>query len=219
MRIFRHTFAAFLAAVSIFSACASAAEGPAVMPSIFRMMFNDFVFMNIGQVLRAYEGDWSGSQDISVGGRAITREMVEQRYAAAVDDRMKLIGAGRITDSSGKTVSTRSVMTIEGDALRLEISGAGATEFYRGILEKNGVTWFPIYLFMSYDWQRDCFYDGEGGVVMISDGRRFIDIAAKNFMGFIDFHGEYFRADKPVSKPVDEKINKLFGAPKRGLGN
>ena len=167
----------------------SATDMPELERSQFSMAFADVVFFSPQEVIRAYSGNWGGSQTLSVAGNAVSSAVVEQNYHPAHNAAdSKLIGSGKII-GGGSTIPTRSYMYVEDGVLRLDIiTMDNVVVPYIGIIEYSRITWLPRSFCFSYDVQTDTFQNSPDGVKIETVGMKFVSAPKFGFEGFLEIN-------------------------------
>ena len=165
--------------------------------SLFAKTFKNFSFFSNEEVLKAYEGSWSGSQEVKFGDINATGR-ISQTYTAT---QSRLVGVGKITSSSGRSAPTASYMYIENGMLILEMrTERGSVSYYKGIIDDNSVIWIPIYDFFVFDFQQDFFYEENGKQVILALGKRLFSVQGKSGVLEINSKMEKLKNSYPVSE-------------------
>ncbi len=169
--------------------------------SLFWATYGGIKFFSDADVMRAYIGTWNGIQQISfgeqkVGGRIdITYSQVES------NGDFRIMGIGKITSNSGRSVPTSSYMYSQNGMLILEMrTASGVASFYKGVRDFSSVIWVPVYGFMAFDFQQDFFFVEDDTDCINAVGAR--EISYKNNVGILQIH-TIFRKIK-TSKPASE---------------
>ena len=178
----------------------SATDMPELERSQFSMAFADVVFFSPQEVIRAYSGNWGGSQTLSVAGNAVSSAVVEQNYHPAHNAAdSKLIGSGKII-GGGSTIPTRSYMYVEDGALRLDIiTMDNVVVPYIGIIEYSRITWLPRSFCFSYDVQTDTFQNSPDGVKIETVGMKFVSAPKFGFEGFLEINSVMVKGENVYS--------------------
>ena len=178
----------------------SATDMPELERSQFSMAFADVVFFSPQEVIRAYSGNWGGSQTLSVAGNAGSSAVVEQNYHPAHNAAdSKLIGSGKII-GGGSTIPTRSYMYVEDGALRLDIiTMDNVVVPYIGIIEYSRITWLPRSFCFSYDVQTDTFQNSPDGVKIETVGMKFVSAPKFGFEGFLEINSVLVKGENVYS--------------------
>lgn len=178
----------------------SATDMPELERSQFSMAFADVVFFSPQEVIRAYSGNWGGSQTLSVAGNAVSSAVVEQNYHPAHNAAdSKLIGSGKII-GGGSTIPTRSYMYVEDGALRLDIiTMDNIVVPYIGIIEYSRITWLPRSFCFSYDVQTDTFQNSPDGVKIETVGMKFVSAPKFGFEGFLEINSVLVKGENVYS--------------------
>ena len=178
----------------------SATDMPELERSQFSMAFADVVFFSPQEVIRAYSGNWGGSQTLSVAGNAVSSAVVEQNYHPAHNAAdSKLIGSGKII-GGGSTIPTRSYMYVEDGALRLDIiTMDNVVVPYIGIIEYSRITWLPRSFCFSYDVQTDTFQNSPDGVKIETVGMKFVSAPKFGFEGFLEINSVLVKGENVYS--------------------
>ncbi len=178
----------------------SATDMPELERSQFSLAFADVVFFSPQEVIRAYSGNWGGSQTLSVAGNAVSSAVVEQNYHPAHNAAdSKLIGSGKII-GGGSTIPTRSYMYVEDGALRLDIiTMDNVVVPYVGIIEYSRITWLPRSFFFSYDVQTDTFQNSPDGVKIETVGMKFVSAPKFGFEGFLEINSVLVKGENVYS--------------------
>lgn len=178
----------------------SATDMPELERSQFSMAFADVVFFSPQEVIRAYSGNWGGSQTLSVAGNAVSSAVVEQNYHPAHNAAdSKLIGSGKII-GGGSTIPTRSYMYVEDGALRLDIiTMDNVVVPYMGIIEYSRITWLPRSFCFSYDVQTDTFQNSPDGVKIETVGMKFVSAPKFGFEGFLEINSVLVKGENVYS--------------------
>lgn len=178
----------------------SATDMPELERSQFSMAFADVVFFSPQEVIRAYSGNWGGSQTLSVAGNAVSSAVVEQNYHPAHNAAdSKLIGSGKII-GGGSTIPTRSYMYVENGALRLDIiTMDNVVVPYIGIIEYSRITWLPRSFCFSYDVQTDTFQNSPDGVKIETVGMKFVSAPKFGFEGFLEINSVLVKGENVYS--------------------
>lgn len=178
----------------------SATDMPELERSQFSMAFADVVFFSPQEVIRAYSGNWGGSQTLSVAGNAVSSAVVEQNYHPAHNAAdSKLIGSGKII-GGGSTIPTRSYMYVEDGVLRLDIiTMDNVVVPYIGIIEYSRITWLPRSFCFSYDVQTDTFQNSPDGVKIETVGMKFVSAPKFGFEGFLEINSVLVKGENVYS--------------------
>lgn len=178
----------------------SATDMPELERSQFSLAFADVVFFSPHEVIRAYSGNWGGSQTLSVAGNAVSSAVVEQNYHPAHNAAdSKLIGSGKII-GGGSTIPTRSYMYVEDGALRLDIiTMDNVVVPYVGIIEYSRITWLPRSFCFSYDVQTDTFQNSPDGVKIETVGMKFVSAPKFGFEGFLEINSVLVKGENVYS--------------------
>lgn len=178
----------------------SATDMPELERSQFSLAFADVVFFSPQEVIRAYSGNWGGSQTLSVAGNAVSSAVVEQNYHPAHNAAdSKLIGSGKII-GGGSTIPTRSYMYVENGALRLDIiTMDNVVVPYVGIIEYSRITWLPRSFCFSYDVQTDTFQNSPDGVKIETVGMKFVSAPKFGFEGFLEINSVLVKGENVYS--------------------
>ena len=178
----------------------SATDMPELERSQFSLAFADVVFFSPQEVIRAYSGNWGGSQTLSVAGNAVSSAVVEQNYHPAHNAAdSKLIGSGKII-GGGSTIPTRSYMYVENGALRLDIiTMDNVVVPYVGIIEYSRITWLPRSFCFSYDVQTDTFQNSPDGVKIETVGMKFVSAHKFGFEGFLEINSVLVKGENVYS--------------------
>lgn len=178
----------------------SATDMPELERSQFSMAFADVVFFSPQEVIRAYSGNWGGSQTLSVAGNAVSSAVVEQNYHPAHNAAdSKLIGSGKII-GGGSTIPTRSYMYVEDGTLRLDIiTMDNVVVPYIGIIEYSRITWLPRSFCFSYDVQTDTFQNSPDGVKIETVGMKFVSAPKFGFEGFLEINSVLVKGENVYS--------------------
>lgn len=178
----------------------SATDMPELERSQFSMAFADVVFFSPQEVIRAYSGNWGGSQTLSVAGNAVSSAVVEQNYHPAHNAAdSKLIGSGKII-GGGSTIPTRSYMYVEDGALRLDIiTMDNVVVPYIGIIEYSRITWLPRSFCFSYDVQTDTFQNSPDGMKIETVGMKFVSAPKFGFEGFLEINSVLVKGENVYS--------------------
>lgn len=178
----------------------SATDMPELERSQFSMAFADVVFFSPQEVIRAYSGNWGGSQTLSVAGNVVSSAVVEQNYHPAHNAAdSKLIGSGKII-GGGSTIPTRSYMYVEDGALRLDIiTMDNVVVPYIGIIEYSRITWLPRSFCFSYDVQTDTFQNSPDGVKIETVGMKFVSAPKFGFEGFLEINSVLVKGENVYS--------------------
>ncbi len=178
----------------------SATDMPELERSQFSLAFADVVFFSPQEVIRAYSGNWGGSQTLSVAGNAVSSAVVEQNYHPAHNAAdSKLIGSGKII-GGGSTIPTRSYMYVEDGALRLDIiTMDNVVVPYVGIIEYSRITWLPRSFCFSYDVQTDTFQNSPDGVKIETVGMKFVSAPKFGFEGFLEINSVLVKGENVYS--------------------
>ena len=178
----------------------SATDMPELERSQFSLAFADVVFFSPQEVIRAYSGNWGGSQTLSVAGNAVSSAVVEQNYHPAHNAAdSKLIGSGKII-GGGSTIPTRSYMYVEDGALRLDIiTMDNVVVPYVGIIEYSRITWLPRSFCFSYDVQTDTFKNSPDGVKIETVGMKFVSAPKFGFEGFLEINSVLVKGENVYS--------------------
>ena len=173
-----------LLVVAAMSVCSEAMEPPSGK-SIFTNAYSGLMFRNIEEAFNVYIGSWTGSQSVSIKGEEIMAAAVEQRYIPAEASAVpKLVGSGQIL-VQGQSIDTRCYMYLDGDKLVLDIHTINdKITRYIGLLDGNVIVWKPLYMFLLYDIQTDSFFRSDKGIIMSSNGTRYISAPARQRLSF-----------------------------------
>lgn len=188
------------AAVSNALFAQSATDMPALERSQFSQVFADVVFFTPQDVIRAYSGNWGGSQTLSVAGNTVSSAVVEQNYHPAHNAAdSKLIGSGKIV-GGGATIPTRSYMYVEDGVLRLDIiTMDNIVVPYIGIIEYSRITWLPRSFCFSYDVQTDTFQNSPDGLKIETVGMKFVSVPKVGFEGFLEINSVLLKGESVYS--------------------
>ena len=187
--------------------------------SIFAQNNSWKMFAGLEDALNAYKGSWAGLQNIYVEGREIIQASIQQTYIPDPNSATpRLIGTGKII-SGAATIPTRSFISIDGDRLLLEIIDEdGGVSPYSGFVENGAVIWVPRYFVLTYDYQADSFKRGERGIVMVSSGRRYVEMPSGSFNGYMEMRGELTKDDSRIDmKKINSTRSTQFSLPKSSL--
>ncbi len=210
-----------LLVVAAMSVCSEAMEPPSGK-SIFTNAYSGLMFRNIEEAFNVYIGSWTGSQSVFIKGEEIMAAAVEQRYIPAEASAVpKLVGSGQIL-VQGQSIDTRCYMYLDGDKLVLDIHTINdKITRYIGLLDGNVIVWKPLYMFLLYDIQTDSFFRSDKGIIMSSNGTRYISAPARDFEGMVETKTVLQKTDSSYSK---DKANifqggNIFDAKGSSLGN
>ncbi|MBE6414064.1 MAG: hypothetical protein E7035_05900 [Verrucomicrobiaceae bacterium] len=179
--------------------------------SIFSLAHDGIKFFSPQDVMRAYLGSWSGFQEIRFGANE-ARGRIEITYTEIQSQNgMRIMGVGRVTSSSGRSVPTSSYMYVENNILTLEMrTESGVASFYKGAIDFSSVIWIPKYSFMRYDFQQDFFFVDKGTPCINALGAR--EILYRNKVGLLEIKTQFrqLKSGKPASEinsAVKKNIN------------
>lgn len=159
-----------MAGLAFTCACLAAEESA---PEV--LFKSKILFFGPSEAMRAYEGNWRGSQTVSVlGGAKVSSFELLQSYSKSGD---RLECTARV-DSRGREVEVKSVMFVQdGDLILQQLDADGkVTDTYRGSVSIDSVVWTPEHLVLLFDGMRDRFYYDADILCMESTGHKQIQM-------------------------------------------
>lgn len=218
MKFFKCILSAVLLSAGAASVLADSQFVEITGKSIFTQKNSWKLFSGLEDALNAYAGSWVGLQNIYVENKEIVQASIQQTYIPDPHSMVpRLIGTGKII-SGAATIPTRSFISIDGDRLLLEIvADDGGISPYSGFVEEGAVIWVPRYFVLTYDYQADSFMKNERGIVMVSNGRRYVEMPG-GFKGFMETRGELTKDDSRIDlKKINSTRSTQFSLPKSSL--
>lgn len=219
MKILKYILSAALLSAGAASAQTDSQFVEITGKSVFTQNNSWKMFANIEDALNAYAGSWVGLQNIYIEDKEIVQASIQQTYVPDPNSSSpRLIGTGKII-SGAATIPTRSFISIDGDRLLLEIVAEdGGVSPYSGFVEYGAVIWFPRYFVLTYDYQSDSFMRGDRGIIMVSSGRRYVEMPGSGFKGYMEMRGELVKDDNRIDlKKINSTRSTQFSLPKSSL--
>ncbi len=190
------------------SVVCQAQQNKEVVKGLFATSYGGTYLFSNTDVMKAYIGSWSGAQTIKFGEQT-ARGRIDINYSPTIENgALKIIGIGKVSSGSGRSVPIASYMYISNGILILEMrTASGIASFYKGTIDSRSVIWTPLYDFMSYDFQQDFFYIQDGVDCINAVGAREFNYQG-NF-GFLEIITQFKKlsSSKPASS-VNTSIQK-----------
>ena len=219
MKILKYILSAALLSAGAASAQTDSQFVEITGKSIFTQNNSWKLFAGVEDALNAYVGTWAGLQNIYIEGKEIVQAGIQQSYIPDPNSMVpRLIGTGKII-SGAATIPTRSFISVDGDRLLLEIVDEnGGVSPYSGFVENGAVIWVPRYFVLTYDYQADSFMRNDRGIVMVSSGRRYVEMPGGDFKGYMEMRGELTKDDNRMDmKKINSTRSTQFSLPKSSL--
>lgn len=175
-----------MAAVSLCAAAAFAdAQNAGTMSNFSRINSQAYIKDNFDALVK-YAGSWVGEQTVVIGGKERGKAAVTQRCVPLGADYPRLKCYSTIT-ADGREVKETGTISLRDGRLMLELMSASDKPIiYEGFVDLNIVEWRPIPAFLLLDRQRDMFFFTEKGLMLVSDGKRYLELESVGFKGFFE---------------------------------